>query len=77
MTLTELEDELELQTNPSRMISLLQTIVTKAYGPKKQEFNKRLVHLYFDNNHIEEFLELAPTVLKSDSTDIDLRMQLI
>ena len=74
MTLAELEDELELQTNPSRMISLLQTIQTKAYGPKKQEYNKRLVHLYYEHNHVEEFLELAPSVLKSDSTDIDLRL---
>ena len=73
MSLAELEEELESATEPRLTMSLLNSIVKKAYGPRKLEFMQRLVQLYHENRLQVEFLELAPKVLKLDSTNIDLR----
>ena len=45
-------------------MSILNSIIKKAFGPKKLEYMQRLVNLYHDNRMFAEFRELAPQVLK-------------
>jgi len=77
MTLVELEEELLSATDKYLMISLLDTILRKAFGAKKLDFMKQLVTLYKETRANAEFLELAPSVLKQDSSDYELRLDLI
>ena len=77
MTISELEGELESATDSALQISLLNSLLKKVSGPKKQEYMKQLVYLYKDSRETQEFMDLAPTVLKHDSSDVDLRLTLI
>jgi len=46
MSLQELESQLEATTDPNLQISLLGSILAKAFGPKKTAFMKHLLQLY-------------------------------
>ena len=60
MSLAELEKELESATDPRLTISILNSILKKAFGQKKLEYMHRLVQLYHEKRMHDEFLELAP-----------------
>ena len=80
MTLPELEQELEgaVERNEIKLqISLLETILKKAFGPKKIEFMKQLVNLFQQTNKRDKFMELAPQVLKLDANNYELRIELL
>ncbi len=80
MSLEDLKYELESaceRNEKSTMISLLNSILKKAFGQQKIEFRKQLVQLYREGNNKTEFMELAPNVLKHDAANIDLRLHLV
>jgi len=64
MSLAELQEELDRTSDSRKMISLLNTILGKSFGQNKLEFMKQLVQLYKETRMIDDFLELAPQVLK-------------